>query len=197
METLSIPSKAPLLYVVFTAEINPSTVERLTEVMIQAAKKNVAKVYLAFSTPGGEVRSGIALYNTLLGMPFDLTVHNLSSVNSVGNVVFLAGVNRYATPHSTFMFHGVGLDVNSRTRVEEQIARNWLDSILADQSRMGSIIAERSNLGSPEIAKLFSTQRTVDADWAMQNGIIQDIKDFSVPNGTPVLSLVFNRQVAQ
>ena len=197
MDTPNIPNKVPLLYVIFTAEISPFTVERLTEVMVQAAKKGVPKVCLALSTPGGEVQSGIALYNTLLGMPFDLTIHNVSSVNSIGNVVFLAGANRYATPHSTFMFHGVGFDVNGRVRIDEQMARDRLDSISADQSRMGGIIAERSSLGDVEVAGLFSAQKTVDASWAKDKGIIQDIRNLAVPNGAPVLSFVFDRQVAK
>ena len=73
-DTLNIPNRAPTLYVIFTAEINPTTVERLTGVMVQAAKRNVEEVYLAMSTPGGQIQSGITLYNTLLAMPFPLKV---------------------------------------------------------------------------------------------------------------------------
>ena len=91
------PNRTQILYVIFTAEIHPPTVERLTAVMVQAAKKNVSRVYLALSTPGGQVQAGIALYNTLVAMPFKITVHNIGSVNSVGNVIFLAGEERYAT----------------------------------------------------------------------------------------------------
>ena len=90
----NIPSNATTLYTMFTAEINPTTVEKLTAVMVQAAKKNVSRVYLALSTPGGQVQAGIALYNTLVAMPFKITVHNIGSVNSVGNVIFLAGEER-------------------------------------------------------------------------------------------------------
>ena len=87
----NIPTKASVLYVIFTAEINPTTVEKLTAVMVQAAKKLVKEVYLAISTPGGQVQAGITLYNTLSALPFDLTVHNIGNVDSIGNVVFLSG----------------------------------------------------------------------------------------------------------
>ena len=192
-DALNIPNRTSTLYVIFTAEINPTTVERLTAIMVQAVKKRVGKVYLALSTPGGQVQTGIAMYNTLLSMPFKLTVHNIGSVDSIGNVIFLAGENRYATANATFMFHGVGFDVKGPIRIEEQYARDRLDSILSDQKRMGQIITSRSCVKNDEIAKLFRTQTTVVSTWAKDNGIIEDIRDFNIPLGSPVVSLVFQR----
>ena len=191
VDTLNIPNKTPTLYVIFTAEINSTTVERLTSIMVQAGKKRVEEVYLALSTPGGQVQQGIALYNTLLSMPFKLTVHNIGSVNSMGNVIFLAGEDRYATENATFLFHGVGFDVKDPIRIEEQYAREKLESILSDQKRMGQIITSRSNVKNDEIAKLFRTQTTVNSVYAKDNGIIKDIRDFNIPLGSPVFSFVF------
>ena len=173
------------LYVMFTAKITPFTVERLTAVMAQAVKEQVGQVYLAMSTPGGQVQAGIALYNTLLAMPFPITVHNISSVNSMGNIIFLAGGKRYTTANSTFMFHGVGFDVTSPTRIDERYARDRLDSLLADQQRMGQIITTRSNIGKEKIAEFFRTQTTVDSDWARDNGIIEDVRDFAILPAVP------------
>ena len=92
------------------------------------------------------MQAGIALYNILVAMPFKITVHNIGSVNSIGNVIFLAGEERYATSNATFMFHGVGFDVKDPIRIEEQGARERLDSILSDQERMGQIITSRSSI---------------------------------------------------
>ena len=180
-------------YVIFTAEITPFTVERLTATMVQAVTDGISEVYLAMSTVGGQVQAGIALYNTLLAMPFALTIHNIGSVNSIGNVIFLSGQRRYATSNSNFMFHGVGFDITTPTRIDERYTRDRLDSLLADQKRMGQIITTRSNIGEDKIAELFRTQTTVDADWAKNNGIIKDVRDFAIPSGSSVVSLVFQR----
>lgn len=80
-------------------------------------------VYLLLSTPGGSVMHGMNLYNVLRGMPFELITHNVGNVDSIGNAVFLAGAKRYAAPHSTFMFHGVGFDLPAQTRLEEKFCR--------------------------------------------------------------------------
>lgn len=67
------------------------------------------------------------LYAFLRGVPFDLIVHNVGNVDSIGNAIFLAGQTRYACPQATFMFHGVGFDQHPG-RLEEKILRERLGS---------------------------------------------------------------------
>lgn len=189
----NIPDQIDTLYVVFKAEIDPNTVEQLTAVLVQASQKGVKELYLGLSTPGGQVQAGIALYTTLMAMPFKLTVHNISGVSSVGNVVFLAGAERYAAPNTTFMFHGVGMDTQGPMRLQEQFLRDCLDSILADQSRMGKIIARHTSLSDDDVALLFRAQNTKSAAWAKDHGVVEDVRDFKVPSGQSVVSFVFNR----
>ncbi len=106
------PSQTPpgLVYVMFTAEIVPQTVEAMIQALSNLTQQGVKKVYLAFSTPGGSVTHGIALYNFLRGVSFELIAHNIGNVDSIGNAIFLAADVRYACKNSTFMFHGVGFD---------------------------------------------------------------------------------------
>ena len=72
----------PRVYVVFTAEIVPQTVETLIQALSNLAQNRVPEVYLAFSTPGGSVMHGITLYNFLRGLPYRLIVHNLGTIRS-------------------------------------------------------------------------------------------------------------------
>ncbi len=181
------------VYVSFSAEINVKTTESLIAVMSQQANDGVEHVYLMMSTPGGEVMSGLNLYNTLRSFPFRLTTHNMGNVDSVGNVIFLAGEARYACAHSTFMFHGVGFNVAHPTRFEEKLLRERLDSISADHARIGAIINDRTNLEESQIGQLFLEARTKDAAYAASVGIVNEIRDVQIPRGTPVLSLVFQR----
>lgn len=181
------------VYVSFSAEIVPQTAETLITVMGEQANKKVDEVYLMLSTPGGNVREGLNLYNVLKAFPFKLITHNVGTVDSIGNAVFLAGDERYACPHSSFMFHGVGLTFKGEQRLEEKILREKLDSIMQDQKSIGSIISERTNLDEQQILELFREARTKDADFALGVGIIHEIRDLQIPSGSPVISLVFQR----
>jgi ATP-dependent protease ClpP protease subunit len=112
--------------------------------------------------------------------PFDLITHNVGNVDSIGNAVFLAGEQRYASPHSTFMFHGVGFNqISGGPRLEEKVLREFLDGLLSDQKRIGAIIEERTNVDAAQIEVFFREAQT---------------KDVEVPDGVPVISLVFERQ---
>ena len=189
----AIQPQPQTVYVSFSAEINPHTTESLIAVMANCANQGVKEVYLMLSTPGGVVMNGLNLYNVLRAMPFKLITHNVGNVDSIGNAVFLAGVERYACPHSTFMFHGVGFNIQPNTRLEEKSTRETLNGILADQKRIGGIIGERTKLGEAEIEALFREAQTKDSTFAAGCGIVHDVRDFQIPPGTSVVSLVFQR----
>lgn len=191
--TISIPSGTQLVYVSFSAEINVKTTESLIAVMSNLANLGVRQVYLIINTPGGFTANGLNLYNVLRGMPFELITHNAGNVDSIGNVIFLAGTTRYATSNATFMFHGVGFDIISKQRLEEKRLRELMGAVNSDQRRIGTIIAQHTNISARKIAELFREAKTKDATWAINKGIIHDIRDIQIPAGCPVISLVFQR----
>lgn len=191
-----IPPLPPkkVVYVSFSAEIVDHTTESLIAVMSNCVNQKVDEVYLMLSTPGGNVMHGMNLYNVLRALPFKLITHNVGNVDSIGNAVFLAGSERFACEHSTFMFHGVGIPVQAGIRLEEKNMRESLNSILADQKRIGSIIKDRTNLPEADIEALFREARTKDAAFAAGCGIVHQIKDVQIPKDTQVISLVFQRK---
>ncbi|MGI8570472.1 MAG: ATP-dependent Clp protease proteolytic subunit [Methylocella sp.] len=174
------------IYVSCSAEINPSTTETLIALLCQQINMRIQEVYLLLSTPGGNVMNGLNLFNILRSFPVKLTTHNVGNVDSIGNAIFLAGQERYACPHSTFMFHGIGFDIPGQIRLEEKLLRERLQSVLADQNRIGSIIGERTRLKNRQIKNLFREARTKDADCARS-------REAKIPPGAPIFSLVFQR----
>ena len=182
-----------LHYLSFSAEVNPSTTENLISATSQLCNQGASEIHLLFSTPGGSVMHGIALYNVLRALPAKLVTHNTGNVDSIGNVVFLAGADRRACPNSTFMFHGVGFDVVNAVRLIDQNLREYLDSITADHRRIGAVIGEHTSLKELEVVELFKEARTKDATWAQGVGMVHTICEPKVPQGVPIHSLVFNR----
>jgi ATP-dependent protease ClpP protease subunit len=180
------------VYISFSAEINPQTTETLIAILSQQANQGTQHVILLMSTPGGAVMNGLNIYNIMRAMPYRITTHNVGNVDSIGNAVFLAGQERYACQHSTFMFHGVGLDVE-KVRLEQKHLQESLDAVLRDQERISSILQERSNLNASETLDLFREARTKDAAFALEKGLIHDIRDVNIPAGVPIISLVFQR----
>lgn len=193
MQTSVQPNPQPdTVYVIFTAEVNVSTSETLIAVLSQYVNQGIKTVHLLLSTPGGAVMSGLTLYNIIRAMPYKVITHNIGNVDSIGNAIFLAGEERYACAHSTFMFHGVGFDVQN-ARLEQKNLQEQLDALLSDQERIGSILQERSGLNAGETVELFREARTKDATFALEKGLIHDVRDVNIPAGATVVSLVFKR----
>lgn len=181
----------PTTYINFHAQVNPITVQNLMAAVSQKMMMGTDHFYFLFSTPGGAVMSGLTLHNYLRGLPVQITMHNIGNVDSIGNAIFVAAdaANRFACPHSTFMFHGVGVDTQN-VRLEEKNAREILHSILADQKRIADILVARTSLGANQARKLFREARTKDAAHALATGLVSDIRDVQLPVGADIISLV-------
>jgi ATP-dependent protease ClpP protease subunit len=174
----------------FAAEIDQRVANQMVAYLVELQVTRATKLTLAISSPGGGVVAGITIYNALMAMPFEIETHNYGNVDSIANVIFLAGRRRYANACSTFMFHGVGFNGNANERLEEKNILEKLDIIRAEHKRIAGLIAARSTLKESACLKLFKQQRTRGAAWAKANGIADEIRDFSVPTGIDVKYLV-------
>ena len=182
----------PTTYINFHANVNPYTAQNLMTVIGQKLTAGTDHFYILLSTPGGEVASGMTVYNFLRAIPARVTMHNIGNVDSIGNAIFLAAeaTDRFACAHSSFMFHGVGMDVKN-LRLEEKNARECLHGILADQIRIADIIVARTLINKSRSRQLFREARTKNADAALDGGIIHAIQDVSIPTGADIVSFVF------
>jgi ATP-dependent protease ClpP protease subunit len=185
-------SKTPA-FISFSADINPSTTEILLGTIAKLVGDGFTDINLLLSTPGGSVSHGIAIYNFLRGLPIKLTTHNIGNVDSIGSVVFLAGELRYSCPQSTFMLHGVAFGTTGASQFFEKNLVERLASVRADQERIKAIYTERANLTETDAERYFISEATLNADEAQARGLIHEIRQVSIPTGSPILQLVFNR----
>ena len=180
-------------YISFSSEVNQQTTEVLLGTFGKLVNSGVRDIVLMLSTLGGGAANGLTIYNTLRGLPISLTTHNVGTVNSIGNVIYLAGDKRYACKSSSFMFHGVGFSINQPARFEEKDLREKLDSLNNDQGLIADIINERTDINAEEANDLFLRTAFLKSDEACQKGIVHKIRAAEVPKGSPFYQLVFKR----
>jgi ATP-dependent Clp protease, protease subunit len=183
----------PIAYVSFTAEIVPKTIEVLLAQMADLVNKGFREIHLLLSTPGGSVSHGIAAYNVLRGLPITLVTHNVGNVDSIGTVIFLAGQRRYACPEATFMLHGVACGVQVQSQFFEKNLQERLASVKADQDRIAAIYLTRAGITLDDSERFFLGETNLSAAVAVTRGIVNELREVSIPAGSPVLQLVFNR----
>lgn len=96
------------VYVSFHDNISLQSANRIMTTCGQIIQQFNPKIlYFAFSSGGGAVDSGVTVYNYLRGLPCKLVMHNVGSIDSIANAIFLAGKERYSTPNAAFLLHGV------------------------------------------------------------------------------------------
>ena len=89
----------------FTGPINSSTCGNLITTCSRALQQGAELLQLNIATMGGECSYGFTLYNFLRALPVEVHTHNLGTVESMGNILFLAGERRTACSFSKFLFH--------------------------------------------------------------------------------------------
>lgn len=136
--------------------------------------------------------NGITLYNFLIGLPVSLTTHNIGNVDSVGNVIFLAGKKRLACPNSTFMFHGVAFTGNGQYSFGERHLNEIMASVKSDETRMAKLIVSRTSLTEPQVMAMFERAATKNSDDALACGIIHEIRDVNIPQSAILVSITAN-----
>lgn len=173
---------------VYHDEINLEKVKALMEVCSQTLQFTPETLYFQFSSGGGAVDSAITLYNFLKSLPCEIVMHNIGSIDSAANVVFMAGDRRYAVAHTSFLFHGVGYGFGNMNVSKTQI-NEGLSVVTEAENRIAGILARHSGLSEAEVRSLFAEGESKSASFAKEKGIISELKDVDIPTGTPIYTI--------
>jgi ATP-dependent Clp protease protease subunit len=166
---------------IFSAPVNQNSANALVAYLLDLHAAGATSVTIAISSPGGNVINGITVFNAMQAVNYKLTTHNIGNVDSIANIIFLGGQNRFSNENATFMFHSVSFEGNANERLEEKNLLEKLDVIRAEHNRISSIISTRSGLSQRACINLFKRQATLDAQWAVKNGIVNGISEFKIP----------------
>jgi len=177
-------------YLSFSSEVNHVTGPALIAAIGHQMATGHDEAHLLLTTPGGRVDMGLMIYNVLRSLPIKVITYNVGTVNSIGNMIFLAGVERYAAPTSSFMFHGVGFDVQN-ARFEEKALKERLTGLQNDQKLIADVIVRHTNISAADVGKLFLEAAFVTADDAKARGIVNDVIEIKIPEGATFLQLAF------
>jgi ATP-dependent protease ClpP protease subunit len=176
-------------YLNFSSEVQPAIYQPFVNLVNHLIQQGHDEVNILMATNGGAVAVGVALYTMLRALPIRVVTHNVGNVESIGNIIFLAGDDRFAAPNATFMFHGVSCGLTAATQLTVPLLKQVLTSLEADEARIASIVAERSAVTEPMVKGFFRQGETKDAQYALASGLISDIRHPVIPPGSPVHSL--------
>jgi len=182
---------AEIVFLTFHDNINPESANRLMDICAKSIQQyNPKKLYFLFSSGGGSVDSGVTLYNYLRGLPQQVIMHNVGSIDSIANAVFLAGEVRYATSTSAFLLHGINWNFPQGASLTYSQMQETISRFDAAEQLTAQIIGDQTNLTSDEVRELFRQGQSKPPSFALEKGIIHEIRDVNIPTGAPLHSIV-------
>ena len=110
----------PPAAVTFVGPIYHPATKNLRNLCSQLGGNGTPELHLFLSSTGGSLAEGFALYNFLRSLPLELTTHNIGSIESVANVVFLAADQRCAAPDTHFLLHGFDWTFSAQTTLVQR-----------------------------------------------------------------------------
>jgi len=176
-----------IVYVSFVRPINWDTINPLIKLSNEIVNSGAEQIYLLMGSTGGFVDAGFAVYNHLLGLPIKVTTHNIGSIDSVANVIFLAGSTRLACENATFLFHGIHWGFGAGAEVRRPQMMEIVTSLQAAENKMRDAIVSRSILTVEEVDAFFAEGAMKDANFALSKQIIHEIKAVNIPAGATIL----------
>jgi len=177
------------VYVNFFDAINDVKVKAIMAALSELINQQKPdEIYCLFSSPGGGVEAGITLYNFLRSLPVEIVMHNTGMIDSIANVIFLSANTRFTSVHSSFLFHGVNWNFAGNTAMNKGQLAETLSSLDASESKICGVITERTKLTTQEVHALFSQGESKDPAFALSKGIVNEIKDPSIPKDVTILS---------
>lgn len=180
-------------YIKFYAQINSQTSIQLQKAVEMMLQQGLTSLHLLLSTPGGSVHDGISLHNFLKGIPIEVNTYNFGSVDSIGVIIFCAGVNRYSVTHARFLLHPVAMQVMGNIMLDEPSIAEKLNSLKADQSNIAKVIASTINKPVNDVLNLIHTRTTLESEEALSCGLVTEIKSSLIPPSAGLISIYDNQ----
>ena len=177
--TTLIPIEDELLSsnnIFLTDEVTAATSNALLkQLMYLEHCENNNDITLYINSPGGDVVSGLAVYDYISIMKKNVNTVCTGTAASMGAILFLAGKKRSMLPHTRLMIHDPSFGGGSFAgKKSHEIQRN-LDKLNESRETLAKIIAEKTGRSLDEIYAVTADDTYYDAEEAISFGLANDI----------------------
>ena len=130
-------------------------------------------ISLYINSPGGEVYSGMAIYDTIKSVPCDVSTISVGLCASFGTVLLTAGQKgkRYALPNSTIHMHQPLSGTQGQASDIEIHARE----VLRLQDSLRQMIADNTGQTYERVARDTDRDFWLSSDQAVEYGLVDEV----------------------
>jgi ATP-dependent Clp protease protease subunit len=161
-------------------EVNDESCNTLIkELLYMESEDDTKPITLYINSPGGEVTSGLAVYDTIRLMKSPVTAVVTGIAASMGSIIFLAcdSDKRLMLPSSKVMIHDCSWGRREMGGKKPFEIEQELNQLKGTNERLVSIIAERTGKTMEEIAEVTKYDSYFSAEEAIEFGLASGIVD--------------------
>lgn len=156
-------------------EVNSESVNSLISQIRYLAREEPGKeITIYINSPGGEVSSGLALYDVMKAVKCPIRTVCVGTAASMGAVLFAAGDRRDMLPHAQLMIHD---PLISRTGGNALSLKTISDSLMRTREITGQILARHTGRTLEEIYEKTATDSYFYGEEALEFGLADRIID--------------------
>ena len=180
------PSLPNEVWATFAGPIDQAAVQRILAGLATASLNKVTHLHFLFQSFGGVVGDGICLHNVFHALPFDLTLYNAGSVQSIAVIAYLGAKKRKVSTHATFGIHrSTGGNQPATAAQLKAVA----ETLRLDDGRTEAILRRHLTLSDTEWQDLDHVDVHFSAPRAVEIGLADEIAEFAPPFGSQLYSI--------
>ena len=160
-----------------TEEVNAATSNELIKQLMYLEKQNSDEITLYINSPGGDVTSGIAVYDYISVMRAPVKTVCIGTAASMGAILFLAGQKRLMLPRTRIMIHDPSFGRHDICGHKSHQIKRELEELNKSREMLAQIIANRTGKNLDEIYEVTAEDSFFNATEAIDFGLATGIFD--------------------
>ncbi len=150
----------------------------IKKIMLLTAENPNKEIDVLINSPGGEINSGLAMYDVIQSCKTPIRVFCIGRAYSMAAVLFASGRNgRYMLPHSELMLHEPLL--GNHVRGNSSSIKSISDSLISTKIKLNQILAKHTGKSEEEVEKASSFDHYFDPEESIEFGLCDEVVDFS------------------
>ena len=145
----------------------------IRDLMYLQREDPTAPITLYINSPGGEVQSGLALYDVMQAVSCPIRTVCLGMAASMAALLFIAGDDREILPHSRVMIHDPLISAGAGGNALSVKAR--ADDLMRIRDITAGVIARHSGMSIDRVFEFTATDTYFEAEEAVEAGLADRI----------------------
>lgn len=157
-------------------EVNRKTAtEVIKQLMYLERAEEGEPITMYINSPGGEVVSGLAVYDYIKVMKSPVNTVCVGSAASMGAILFLAGEERSMLKNSEIMIHDPSFSAGNIGGKKPLEIREKLEQLMEVREKLAEIIAERTGMTKKQVYQKTEKDSYLNAPDSLKYGIATKI----------------------